>query len=146
MARFRSRFEIVYRVRTQEEQRAQREVSEALMALRSLVHEKAKMIQDREASAERRESLPKIEGPINRFQIEDSFIEGAKVRIQQIDYKIHRAEKRYLRLLDVFQEKQKNRKMIEKLMEKEKENFRSSQKKKEQKELDDLSTMRRRGA
>ncbi len=116
---------------------AQASYQEALAAKRDLVSKLGEALQ-------RREQLGGVSVPALSFQMENDFIGGTKQRIIQSDQAIVRATRSVEKALRAYLYARKQLRMIETLREKHFVEFKREVARREQKDLDDLYTMRSR--
>lgn len=144
MRKFRFKFEAVSRVRTQKEQEALRLVGEAQRLLNAEIGRKDALSSSLQNSLSRRESLGSVPVTSLAFKLEDDFIVGTKHRMLQADHAIQRARRHVERAMYGFLLARRDRKVVDRLREKAKAEYKREQSRREQRDLDDLYTMRAR--
>lgn len=144
MRRFRFRFEVVERVRKAKEGEALRSLSEAQGVYQQALAHKSSLLKKLSQALERREKLG-IEAvtPV-AFRTETDFITGTKQRIIMADQAIVRATRGVEKALRAYLFARKQVRTIEALRERHFLEFKKALAKKEQRDLDDLYTMRSR--
>lgn len=142
MKRFKFKFEAVLKVRESREENALRTLGQAQQAYQIELGVKADLLSKLKNALERREALGIEAIGIDSFQLEQIFITGTKQRIVRQDQAIMRASRTVEKALRAYMITRKETRMIEVLREKEFTEFKKAMKKKEQKELDELSSMR----
>lgn len=144
MARFRFKFEAVADVRKRAEDQALRVFAQAQQGVQAAVHHKERLLGELNDTLLRREALGSRPTSGLSFQLETEFITGIKQRIVQADQAIVRANRALQKAMAGYLFARREKKIIETLREKQLHNFKAEQKKREQKELDDLYLMRAR--
>jgi flagellar export protein FliJ len=142
MKRFKFKFAAVLRVRESREENALRTLGLAQQAYQAELAVKADLLSQLKNSLERREALGIEAIGIDSFQLEQIFITGTKQRIVRQDQAIMRASRTVEKSLRAYLVARKETRMIEGLREKELKDFKKAAAKKEQKDLDELSSMR----
>jgi flagellar FliJ protein len=142
MKRFKFKFAAVLKVRESREENALRTLGQAQQAYQAELAIKAELLSKLKSSLERRESLGIEAIGIDSFQLEQIFITGTKQRIVRQDQAIMRASRTVEKSLRAYLAARKETRMIEVIREKDLKEFKKSQAKKQQKELDELSSMR----
>lgn len=142
MKKFKFKFDSVEKVRQIKEKETHRELAKTQDLLRTFRTHKETLIQDLKQALIRRENLGKDPISVVVFQTEEDFIRGTKQRIIQADQAILRASRSVEKAMKKFLEARRQLRMLEVLREKEKAHHRDERRKYEQKNLDDLYTMR----
>lgn len=142
--KFRFRLEAVEKVRRSKEQECMRLLAQAQSRYYQALNFKADLLTALEKSLLRREKLSEAPQSILAFQIENDFIVGTKQRVIQADQFILKAKKHVEKALRAYLDARRATRAIEVLREKAYEEFKLEQRKREQKELEDLYVMRAR--
>ncbi len=144
MAKFKFSLAAVERVRIQKEQMALEEMSSYQRIYQEKIAAKKDLLDKKQKAFEEKNSLSAQASSIIKFQLVEEYIDGLKQHIIRADQAIIRAR----RFLDQAMRKyilaRRERKMIDRLKEKALEAFKLEQARAEQKQLDDLVTMRSR--
>jgi flagellar export protein FliJ len=142
--RFRFRLETVERVRRAKEQEALRGLAAAQAKYHDALNAKRRLLEETERSLARREALAATSQPVLAYQIENEFIAGNRVRMVQSDQAIFRARKFVEKALrEVILAKRAVR-AIELLREKAYAEWKIQQRKREQKQLEEIYVSRPR--
>ncbi len=143
MAKFSFKLEKVMQHRKTLEDVAQRDFEEASFSLRALENQKLEFersIHSARVEASRLLSMGGNPGPA-LSQI-DVFIKGQEIRIQRQNDKIKEQETLVENLREILRQRAIEYKIMEELKDKKKREFKEEEGKKEQKEVDDLNSMR----
>ena len=144
MKKFRFRLAAVLDVRKRKEQDALVQLAKAQQEYQRAVQVKKDYMVQLSISLDRRESLGSVATPALSFQLEQNFIYGIKQKIVQSDQGIVRASRGVEKALRVFLLARRQTRMIEAIEEKERRAFKIERSKYEQKQVDELVTMRAR--
>ena len=144
MRKFRFRLEVVEKMRKTREQEALRILAEAQRDLLAEKNAKMALLSVLDESLQRRESFGVHAMTSNVVQLEESFISGTKIRIEQTDRSILRATKNVEKATAYYLVCRQKRMMMEKLRERALDRFKEEVRKRELKEMDDLNVMRAR--
>ncbi|MBL7716727.1 MAG: flagellar export protein FliJ [Bdellovibrionales bacterium] len=145
MKRFRFRFEAVERVRKAKEQEALKALGSAQQAHSSAVQHKFSILEKMAESLTRRDDIASsTTGPILSIQMETIFIEGSRHRLILAEQSIIRAKRNVEKALRVYLYARRQLRMIENLREKAFAEFKKEMNKREQKQIDELNTLRAR--
>jgi flagellar FliJ protein len=144
MKKFKFKLASVLDIRKKKEQDALVSLAAAQKAYQDALERKQNLIRANGTAFDRRQVLSNQGGPALGFQLEQNFIEGNKKRILQSEQAISRCARGVEKALRVYLFARKQTKMIEVLEENERKNFTQEQKRKEQKQLEELVTMRAR--
>ncbi len=131
-------------VRRQRQQDALVALAAAQKAYQDALARKRELLEGIGRAFERKEALGQSSTPALGFQIEQDYITGNRHRVVQAEQGITRATRGVEKALRVYLFTRKQTRMIEVLEEKERTEYRRAQSLDEQKELDELSTMRAR--
>jgi flagellar export protein FliJ len=142
MKKFKFRFQTVLQVRKIREREFLRQLSRTQRAYQEELNKKSQLLLLLEKSFGRRENLGRVTADIVSFYLEDNFVLGTRQRILQADQAILRASKAVERAMQTYLLAKRQSKIIETLLEKAQKEHRLALKKKEEKELDELITMR----
>lgn len=142
MKKFKFRFQAVEELRIRKEEEAMRAFAEAQELFRAEVGRRNELLGQLEGSMLRRESLANEPTLPANFALEEGFIAGTKQRIIQQEQAIYRAARRVRKAHQEFLAARRERMVIEKLRERELEEYKKAAAKKEQKELDELYVTR----
>jgi flagellar export protein FliJ len=144
MKKFRFQFETLEKVRRTREGEALRFLGEAQAKLAEAVARKQELEASRELGLIRREQLGKTATSPTAFLLETDFITGQKYRIIQSDVSIQRAKRGVEKALRNYLQAKRQTRVIEMLREKQFTEYKVQRSKYEQKQMDDLTTMRNR--
>ena len=144
MKKFNFRFQSVLQVRKIREREFLRHLSRTQKTHQAELSKKSELVRLLDQSFANREILGTKNEHVVSFYLEDSFIIGTKQRIIQADQAIARASKAVDRALQTYLVAKGQSKVIEKLLEKAKKEYRTELRKKEEKELDESTIMRSR--
>ncbi len=142
MMRFRFRFSTLEKVRRSREESALRAFGEAQNKLRNAMNEKLALEGQLNESLLRRELLAQGSVSVVAYQTENDFIIGLKQRIIQAGNFITRCQRGVEKALRAYLLARRQTRAIEILREKDHQEFKLKLKKREEKELNDLYTMR----
>jgi len=102
------------------------------------------MLADLADSFTRREELAANSSEVSTLITEDHFIEGQKVRLLAQDRTIFKAQKKMQKALEIYKRERQKLKTIEKVRERDLEEFKKARNKYEQAQIEDLMVMRAR--
>jgi len=140
MKKFKFRYQNISDLRDRQEKKALSEFAQAQKAYRAELEKKATLLENLNKAIQERENLSKLKSEINQYQIIQKFIDGQKVRILQQDQAIFRTGKILEKKYELFLNSRKNKKIMDKLHERELEKHKELEKKHEAKELDFIYT------
>lgn len=141
--KFRFRFSAVERVRKIREDEALRALGIAQRQLQAEIARREELSRALGQALERRERLGlDFSVPGTFFRMENDYITGQKQRIIQQEQAISRARRGREKAMRGYLLARRQTRVIERLRERDLEEFRREQSKKEQKTLDDLTSMR----
>lgn len=138
MKRFQFRYHSILKQRELLERRAATEMSKCKLHFQNLLEQKRDLLDRKQLALVRRDKISSETTNIQDFQIENEFISGTEHRLQNLDIQITKARKKFEKALTIFFEKTKEKKIFEKLKDKDKAKFQARLKKSEKKILDDL--------
>ena len=141
MRKFHFKLEAVEKVRKSREQDALRELAAAQRVLQAEKEHKMELISSLQESLVRREEFAKESVTRVVYDTENDFISGTKIRIQQADQAIERAQRKVEKAMAYYLSCRQQRRMIEKLREKAYLAYREEVRLHELKQLDDLYVM-----
>lgn len=144
MKKFNFKFTAVLDFRMKRERDALRNLAIRQTAYRNELDRKSKLLLNLENSLIRRENLGNYTLQINAYQVEQNYIIGTKQMIIQSDQAILRAKKEMEKSLQIYLAAKKQTKSIEILKEQSYQRYKKEKLRLEQKEQDDLATMRSR--
>jgi flagellar export protein FliJ len=147
MKRFKFRFETVERFRKTKESEALRALASVQTHYQTALAFKNGLIEQQNQARIRLEMLGKENSnfqSVIAFQLESQFISGNTQRLIKADQWIFRAKRAVEKSLRFYLHARKQLKMIETLRERDFSEFKKQMAKKEQKDLDELNTMRAR--
>ncbi|MFN7685940.1 MAG: flagellar export protein FliJ [Oligoflexia bacterium] len=142
MKRFKFRLEAVQKIRKRNEEEAMRVLADARHRLSELLKHGESLQRAVEAALIRKESLGAEPVSGAAFKIEEDFIAGSKLRIAQLAIRVSKAQRAVEKAMRFFIHARRQLHVIETLREREFEAFKRQVQKREQKEMDDLVTMR----
>lgn len=143
MKKFQFRLDTVLKLRKKKEDLALQEFAKAQRAYQSEIHNRAFLMQRLEQALERREKLGVTEVSSVAFKTEEDFISGTKQRIIQAGQAILRAHRSLQKAMSNYLHFKKQTMVLEKLEETQFAKFKEQLRKREERELDDLTIMRR---
>lgn len=146
MAKFRFKFSSVLKVRKSREDSALAALGVAQRAYQAEIAKKSALLSSLSDALARRELLGSKPTDIMAFKVEQDFITGTKARIVRADQAILRATRGVEKALRSYLQAKRQTRMIEALYEKEHAEWRKEQSKRQQKQLDDMVSMRARFA
>ena len=144
MKKFNFRFTAVLEFRIKRERDALQNLAMRQIVYRNELDRKSKLLSNLESSLIRRENLGNHPLQINAYHIEQNYIIGTKQRMIQCDQAILRAKKEMEKSLQIYLSAKKQTKSIELLKEQVHQQYKKERSRLEQKEQDDLATMRSR--
>ena len=144
MAKFKFALEAVERVRIQKEQGALEEMSHFQRVYQEKIAIKKNILEKKQGAFEQRNALCSGESSVREIRIVDEYIEGLKQSLVRADQAIIRARRFLEQAMKKYILARRERMMIDRLKEKALEEFKLEQSRVEQKQLDDLVTMRMR--
>ena len=143
MRKFRFRFAAVERVRKIREDEALRALGVAQRAVQQAMERRQHLENELGSAMLRRERLGSESAvPASLFAIETDFINGHRQRLVWQDQVITRTKRGVEKALRAYLLTRRQTRIIERLKERDLEEFRKERGKKEQKNLDDLTSMR----
>jgi flagellar FliJ protein len=146
MKKFDFKLEAVRKLREAREKEALKVLSAAQRALQEEIERKNVLERRLEESRTRLENLGHTPAPITEFHTEQHFIDGTIVRIRHAETLIRRATRAVEKAMAVYLQAQKNRKMIERLRERQYEEWTWEMRREEQRRQDDLTSIREASA
>ncbi|MBN22287.1 MAG: hypothetical protein CL678_13480 [Bdellovibrionaceae bacterium] len=144
MKKFKFRFSAVEKIRITQEKEALKKLADAQKKFYDLVAIKDKYRDEISQSYERKKTIEKRDFNSSEIYLEETFVLGNKYRSLINDFSIEKANKVLRNKMTEFIECRQKKEMIQKIKEKDKENFNIQVTKKEQKEVDDINVMRRK--
>jgi flagellar FliJ protein len=144
MAKFKFQLESVEKVRTQKEQAMLEALSESQRGYLEKITAKRELLNKKQAAFEQKNELASRDASINEIRLSEDYITGLKHHIQRADQAIIRARRFLEQAMRNYIQARKERMMIDRLKEKAFEEFKVAQARLDQKNLDDLITMRAR--
>lgn len=142
MRKFHFRFDAVEKLRKNQEQRALQEFAQTQRDYFACVKIKENLLNDLEQALIHREKLGDNWTSTHLYQLQDSHIFGLKRSIGRAEQAIIRAHKKLQKAMKTFLDARRNCKKIEHLKDKDLEIYKRERTKYEQKQLDELTTMR----
>jgi flagellar protein FliJ len=140
--KFRFKLQTVENLRKREEDFALKGLADSQKRFQALVDKKSALFRELETNLRRREDLSGSSQIIHSFQLHNDYIIGCKVRIFQTDQLIFKARKQVEKALREYLNAKRKTRALELLREKAFLEFKKELRVKEQKELEDLYTMR----
>jgi flagellar FliJ protein len=144
MAKFKFQLESVEKVRTQKEQKMLEALSASQRTYLEKIQDKKDLIAKKQAAFVEKNEMASRDSTINEICLIEEYIVGLKHQIIRADQAIIRARRFLDQAMRQYIQARKERMMIDRLKEKALEEFKVVQAKVEQKQLDDLITMRAR--
>jgi flagellar FliJ protein len=144
MAKFKFQLEAVEKVRTQKEQKMLEELSVAQRNYQEKIAEKRAILAKKQTAFVEKAELASRDASINEIRLLDEYLIGLKYQLVRADQAIVRSRRFLDQGMRNYINARKERMMIDQLKEKAFGEFRLEQGRLEQKNLDDLITMRAR--
>jgi len=144
MAKFKFQLEAVEKVRTQKEQKMLEELAVSQRAYQAKIDEKKNLLNKKQEAFIQSNELVSKDASINDIRILDEYIVGLKQQIIRADQAIVRSRRFVDQAMRHYLAARRELKMVDKLKEHAFEEFKIEQNRDEQKQLDDLITMRAR--
>ncbi len=144
MAKFQFQLQTVEKVRVQKEQKMLEELSVSQSKYQEKITNKKNLITKKQDSFVRKNELVSMDASINDIRLLEEYIVGLKQNIIRADQEIIRARRFLEQDMRKYINARRERMMIDRLKEKAMTEFKIEQNRLEQKQLDDLITMRAR--
>lgn len=144
MAKFKFHLEAVEKVRTQKEQKMLEELSLCQRVYQEKIRIKRDLLAKKQESFSSKNELASRDSNINEIRLVEDYIEGLKHQLIRADQAIVRSRRFLDQAMRNYILARRERMMIDRLKEKAVEEFKLEQSRREQKNLDDLITMRTR--
>lgn len=144
MAKFQFQLQTVEKVRVQKEQKMLEELSISQGKFQEKIANKKNLLQKKQDAFVRKNELASRDASINEIRLLEDFITGLKQNIIRADQEIIRSRRFLEQSMRQYIHARRERMMIDRLKEKAVAEFKVEQTRLEQKELDDLITMRAR--
>ena len=144
MAKFQFQLQTVEKVRVQKEQKMLEELSVSQGKYQEKITNKKNLITKKQDSFVRKNELVSMDASINDIRLLEEYIVGLKQNIIRADQEIIRARRFLEQDMRKYINARRERMMIDRLKEKAMTEFKIEQNRLEQKQLDDLITMRAR--
>lgn len=144
MAKFRFELEAVEKFRTQKEQKMLEELSVSQKNYQDKINQKKELLNKKQQAFVMKNELISRDAAINEIRLQEDYITGIKHHLVRADQAIIRARRFLEQDMKKYIQARRERMMIDKLKEKALEEFKVEQARLEQKQLDDLITMRAR--
>jgi len=144
MARFQFQLQAVEKVRTQKEQKMLEELSISQQKYQEKISKKKQLLNKKLESFTHKNELVSRDASINEIRLIEEYITGLKQNIIRADQEIIRARRFLDQAMRQYIHARRERMMIDRLKEKAMTEFKVEQNRLEQKQLDDLITMRSR--
>ncbi|MBU6154116.1 MAG: flagellar FliJ family protein [Bdellovibrionales bacterium] len=144
MAKFKFQLESVEKVRLQKEQKMLEALSESQRDYLSRIQTKRELLTKKQIAFEKKNELLSSDASINEIRLSEDHISGLNSQIVKADQAIVRARRFLDQAMRNYIGARKERMMIDRLKEKALEEFKIEQSRLEQKNLNDLITMRAR--
>ncbi len=144
MAKFQFQLQAVEKVRAQKEQKMLEELSVSQGKYQEKIAKKKELLNKKQESFVRKNELVSRDASINEIRLLEEYITGVKQNIIRADQEIIRARRFLDQAMRQYIHARRERMMIDRLKEKAMNEFKIEQNRLEQKELDDLITMRAR--
>ncbi len=144
MAKFKFKLEAVEMIRTQKEQKMLEELSHAQRVYQQKIDDKKAVLAKKQDSFVKKNELVSRDASINEIRLLEDYIIGLNQSIIRADQAIIRARRFLDQGMRNYILARRERMMVDQLKDKAKEEFRIEQARLEQKQLDDLITMRAR--
>ena len=144
MAKFNFQLQTVEKVRVQKEQKMLEELSVSQGKYQEKIANKKSLLNKKQDSFVRKNELASRDASINEIRLIEDYIVGLKSNIIKADQEIIRARRFLEQAMRQYIHARRERMMIDRLKEKAMTEFKVEQSRLEQKQLDDLITMRAR--
>jgi flagellar FliJ protein len=144
MAKFKFQLEAVEKVRTQKEQKMLEDLSVAQKNYLDKIEEKRVLLRKKQNAFVKKNELVSRDSSINDIRLIEDYIVGLKQQIIRADQAIVRSRRFLEQAMRHYLVARKERMMVDKLKDKALAEFKLEQSRLEQKQLDDLITMRAR--
>ena len=144
MAKFKFQLETVEKVRTQKEQKMLEELSLNQRAYQEKIASKRVLLDKKQNMFVQKNEMMSRDANINEIRLIEDYITGLKQQIIRADQAIIRSRRFLEQAMRHYILARRERMMIDRLKEKAQEEFKVEQARLEQKQLDDLITMRSR--
>ena len=144
MAKFKFQLETVEKVRLQKEQKMLEELSVSQRAYQEKIAAKKTLLDKKQSAFIEKNELVSKDSSINSIRLVEDYITGLKQSIIRADQAIVRSRRFLDQAMRHYILARRERMMIDRLKEKALEEFKITQSRLEQKQLDDLITMRTR--
>jgi flagellar FliJ protein len=144
MAKFQFQLQTVEKVRVKKEQKMLEELSVSQAKFQEKIANKKALLQKKQDAFVRKNELASRDASINEIRLLEDFITGLKQNIIRADQEIIRSRRFLEQAMRQYIHARRERMMIDRLKEKAVAEFKIEQNRLEQKELDDLITMRAR--
>jgi flagellar FliJ protein len=142
MARFHFRLESVRKLRENQEKEALKMLSEAQRNLQDKIDYRDHLLNLEKKAGASRNGLSSGLSSSSAYTVHDQFAEGSRVRLLQAENEIRRAQRSLEKMAIHYMGTRKKKKMIEEIRNKNLEAFKKQERKKEQKQIDELTVMR----
>ncbi len=144
MAKFQFQLQTVEKVRIQKEQKMLEELSIYQGKYQEKIQNKKILLSKKQDSFIKKNELVSRDASINEIRIQEDYITGLKQHIIRADQEIIRARRFLEQAMRHYIHARRERMMLDRLKEKAQAEFKIEQSRLEQKQLDDLITMRAR--
>jgi flagellar FliJ protein len=144
MNKFRFQLETVEKVRTQKEQAMLEELSRSQKAYQEKIGEKKHYLEKKQKAFTEKNEMVSRDSSINEIRLLEDYITGLKTQIIRADQGIVRSRRFLEQAMRQYILARREKMMIEKLKEKAMDEHKVAHNRYEQKQLDDLITMRSR--
>ncbi len=144
MAKFKFHLEAVEKVRTQKEQKMLEELSLCQRVYQEKIRVKRDLLTKKQDTFASKNELVSRDSSINEIRLLEDYIDGLKHQLIRADQAIVRSRRFLDQAMRNYILARRERMMIDRLKEKAREEFKLEQSRLEQKNLDDLITMRTR--
>jgi flagellar FliJ protein len=144
MAKFKFQLEAVEKIRTQAEQKALEALSVQQRNYQEKVGAKNDLLKKKSSAFSAKNEMLSRDSSVNEIRLQEEHITGLNYQLVRADQAIVRARRFLEQSMREYIKARRERQMIDRLKEKAKEEFKKNQNRLEQKQLDDLVTMRTR--
>ena len=144
MAKFQFQLQTVEKVRVQKEQKMLEELSLSQQKYQEKIANKKELLKRKQESFLNKNELVSRDASINEIRLLEEYISGLKQHIIRADQEIIRSRRFLDQAMRQYIHARRERMMIDRLKEKAMVEFKIEQNRLEQKQLDDLITMRAR--
>jgi flagellar FliJ protein len=144
MAKFKFQLETVEKVRTQKEQKMLEELSLSQRAYQEKIAAKRDILNKKQLMFVQKNEMMSRDSSINEIRLIEDYLSGLKHQVVRADQAIIRSRRFLEQAMRHYIQARRERMMIDRLKEKALEEFKVVQNRLEQKQLDDLITMRAR--